>query len=110
MLTEKEILKKIMIVAPTLNMRLFRNNCGVLKTKEGCHLKYGVANPGGADLIGWTRIGTHAIFTAIEVKRTGGRPTARQAAFLAAVTSAGGLAVLASSVADVIEAYTKWPN
>ena len=61
-------------------------------------------------MIGWTVIGGRAIFTAIECKLPGKRPTAQQQQFLDAVTAAGGIATIAYSVKDVrnaIEAYRK---
>lgn len=58
---------------------LFRNNCGQYKVESGAIIRYGIANPGGSDLIGWTpktitleMVGkTVAVFTAIEVKTPG---------------------------------------
>ncbi len=43
-------------------------------------------------------------FIAIEVKRPGQQPTPRQAAELAAIARAGGIALTATSVADVVTA------
>lgn len=76
--------------------------------------------PGMADILGWRSIacpGEHeracrvcggrgrlAILLAVEVKRPGERPTAAQAAFLDRVREAGGLAVVATSVGDVLGA------
>jgi hypothetical protein len=73
-------------------------------------VKYGVANPGGSDLLGWCPIKitpqmvgkTIAAFMAVEVKATKNSPvTKEQVAFLDAVYSSGGIAVLATHISDV---------
>jgi hypothetical protein len=56
------------------------------------------AFPGCSDVLGQLSTGQ---FLAIECKRDGEHPSAEQAAFLAQVERAGGLAVLARSIADV---------
>lgn len=56
------------------------------------------AFPGCSDVLGQLVTGQ---FLAIEVKRPGEHPTAEQAAFLAEVAAAGGLAILARSIDDV---------
>jgi hypothetical protein len=55
---------------------------------------------GLSDLIGWRTLDGRALFSAIEVKRPGERPTAQQLAFLEAVQRFGGLAGTASSADD----------
>lgn len=57
--------------------------------------------PGMSDIIGQTRNGT---FLAVECKRPSGRLTDDQRAFLDRVQAAGGVAVCARSVDDVIAA------
>ena len=106
---ESDLLHAILLVAPTFGARLMRNNNGVLRDVRGNYVKYGLAI-GSSDLIGWTMIDGRAIFTAIECKLPGKRPTAQQQQFLDAVTAAGGIAAVAYSVKDVqdaIEAYRK---
>lgn len=84
---------------------MHRNNVGAYRDETGRLIRYGVGNPGGPDLIGWTptvitpdMIGrTVAIFTAVEVKAPKGRPTDAQINFLAQVLKAGGLAGIARS-------------
>lgn len=83
--------------------RLFRNNVGCLQDKYGAWIPFGLA-PGSSDLIGWRSVVVTpgmvgkqlAIFTALEVKVTGGRTDPKrldsQKLFLAAVIKAGGLA------------------
>ena len=85
-------------------VRLFRNNCGVLKDQHGRPVRFGL-HPGSSDLIGFRSLTiasehvgmTLAVFAALEVKAPGGRHpvTEEQANFLAAVTAAGGLAGVA---------------
>jgi hypothetical protein len=63
---------------------------------------------GSSDLIGWRSIEVTAemvgrrlaVFAAVEVKSSTGRPTEQQRAFLAAVQDAGGVACVARSVED----------
>lgn len=89
-----------MRLASELGHRLFRNNSGLAFYANGDPVRYGVASPGGSDLIGWTSVvvtqqmvGTKiALFTGIECKSKTGRLTKEQKMFLAAVREAGGIA------------------
>ena len=100
--TEKEsnILKRVMLVAHKVGSTLFRNNVGFAKYSNGAVVKYGIANPGGSDLIGWTSVvvteemvgRTVAIFTAAETKTKTGRVTEEQNNFIDQVRLAGGIA------------------
>lgn len=101
------------------DVRVFRNNVGMARhTGTGQIVKYGVCNPGGADLIGWTikritrdMVGKAiAIFTAIECKRPGKKPSDAQDNFLNQVKGAGGISGVARSEADankIIDNYKK---
>jgi hypothetical protein len=88
---------------------VFRNNQGVAHYPDGSVVRYGLANPGGSDLIGWTSrtvtpemVGKKiAIFTAVEVKIATGRTSDAQRNFLQAVETAGGIAVVARSETDL---------
>lgn len=81
------------------DVRLFRNNVGALQDKNGRWVTYGLC-PGSSDLIGWrsveitpAMVGQRvAIFTALEAKAPGERPSREQNAFLRAVQLHGGLA------------------
>ena len=96
---EGKVLKRLMLEATGAGNRLFRNNCGAFQDKRGHWVRYGVANPGGSDLIGWTTtevtldmVGKKlAVFTAVEVKSKGLHITSEQERFLAAVRLAGGI-------------------
>jgi hypothetical protein len=107
-MNEMNRLRAIMLGLSSLTVRLWRNNCGALKDAEGRLVRYGVANPGGSDLIGWKVVTVTpdmvgrkvAIFTAIEVKGERGKPTEAQAKFLACVALDGGLAGVARSLEE----------
>jgi hypothetical protein len=85
--------------------RLWRNNCGSLKDAVGRWVKFGVANPGGSDLIGFhsviitpEMVGKKvAVFTAFEVKGAKGRATKEQLIFVDLVKSFGGIAGIVRS-------------
>jgi len=90
------------------DLRLFRNQVGQLPDpRTGRPVQFGLAR-GSADLIGWRTITITpemvgrqvAVFTSIEVKTPTGRVRPEQAAWLSAVTGAGGIAGIARSVAD----------
>lgn len=77
----------------------FRVNSGaIVGSYEGRRrfIKFNSA-PGCSDLIGVWR----GRFAAIEVKRPGNQPTPRQLAFLERVRRSGGLALVATSLADL---------
>lgn len=74
---------------------LWRNNCGTAEIR-GYKVKFGVANPGGADLIGlW-----NGRFIAIEIKTETGRQSEDQRRFQELVTAKGGEYVILRSVED----------
>lgn len=91
-MTEAEIMRDIQVAISQAGHRVFRNNCGSLKDMRGQWVRFGIANPGGSDLIGWTSSGR---FLAIEVKTATGRATDEQRQFIAAVRAAGGYAGIA---------------
>ncbi len=98
---ETALMHAIQDAAQRAGATLFRNNVGCVQSMHGSYIRYGVCNPGGADLIGWTRTGR---FLAVEVKRPAKNATPEQAAFLAAVNRAGGLGIVAHSPAEVLAA------
>ena len=94
---ESSILQQIRLAAaPAV---LFRNNSGSYM-KDGYFIRYGVGQPGGSDLIGWTTRNGIAVFTAIEVKTATGRVSPEQENFINVVRRAGGIAGIARSVED----------
>lgn len=102
-MTESALLRAIRLEAPKLGMTLFRNNVGRLRDARGNFVQFGLA-VGSSDLIGWMvdkwRAQGPALFTAIEVKLPGKHATKEQAAFIAAVKAAGGIAGVAHSVEE----------
>ena len=107
---EKNIQSNVMLALSQNDCKIFRNNCGVHKTEDCRFVRYGVANPGGSDLIGWKKttitpemVGQSvAIFTAIEVKNAKGRPTTEQLRFIEVVKTEGGIAGVCRSVEDAL--------
>lgn len=112
---EADIMRSIQLdLSKDPNIRLFRNNVGVLQDVNGQHVRYGLC-PGSSDLIGWTAVevtpsmvGTRiAIFTAQEVKTPTGRVTVEQENFIAAVIRAGGFAGVVRDTSDALAVCNK---
>lgn len=112
---ETPILREILIAASSLpTTRLFRNNQGVAVYENGSRVRYGIANPGGSDAIGWHSIEITpemvgrrlAVFTAVEAKSQTGRLTDDQANFLRRVTEAGGIAGVCRSKDELLHLLT----
>ncbi len=110
-MTEQSLRKQVQLAASRAGARLFRVNTGQawvgrLVAHKGGHVALADARPirmglttGGSDLIGWS---AHGRFVAIELKTGRLQATVEQAAFLAAVRAAGGLAGVARSPEDVL--------
>lgn len=115
-MSETALLKHLMLRWSQSGMRLFRNNIGTLRDARGGYVTYGVANPGGSDLIGWTPIivteamvgRTVAVFTAIECKAGNRYATPEQLAFLRALDKDGGIGCVTRSDDDVAEALARF--
>lgn len=109
-MNETNRLRSIMLGLSTPGVRLFRNNCGALKDQDGRLIRFGVANPGGSDLIGWRSVTVTpdmvgqkiAVFLAIEVKGERGKTTDAQINFIGRVKADGGLAGIARCVDDAL--------
>jgi hypothetical protein len=83
-------------------VKLFRQNTGKLQDRTGRWVSFGLC-PGSSDIIGWKSVPYGcAVFVAIECKAPGKRATPQQAQFLAAVLAAGGIAIVARSLTDVV--------
>ena len=110
MTSESHNQQEIRLAATSAGSTLFRNNQGAFKGADGRFVRYGVCNPGGSDLIGWTKITITpdmigrqvAVFTAVEVKSERGRPTLEQTNFILNVNAAGGFAGVARSASDLM--------
>lgn len=99
-MTERQIIDEILLAATERGDRLFRNNCGRMQTADGRWIKYGVCNPGGSDLIGWTAVNGVAVFTGVEVKVGKTLTTQEQWNFVQQVNVAGGIAGIVRSVEE----------
>lgn len=107
-MNEATILNLVRLTASRLGAVLFRNNIGAVRTSDGRHIKYGVCNPGGSDLIGFKKIKITqdmvgkdiAVFTAIEVKSQDGIVSKDQKNFIDVVSKAGGISGVARSEVD----------
>ncbi len=108
--SETSLLRAIMVKVSSVGARIFRNNQGVAVFPDGSRVRYGIANPGGSDLIGWTPIKitpemvgrTVAVFTAIEVKVPGAAVPDHQRHFVEVVLAAGGRAGIVRSIEDAV--------
>jgi hypothetical protein len=120
-MTEVQIQAEILrAISGRTDARLFRNNCGVgwsgqvvsnasgrITLANARPIRYGLT-PGSADLIGWQVVTVTpemvgrkmAVFTSIEVKGPSGRLTPEQDNWRRVVSSAGGAAGVARSVAE----------
>lgn len=119
---------EIRLAAPSLQMRLFRNNVGVLQNADGRPVRYGLANDSKAlnaklksgDLVGWRRLlvtaamvgRTVAQFASIECKPPGWsyRGDAHEQAqqrWAALVTTEGGIGRFATSAAELDDAVNR---
>lgn len=109
-MSESILVRDILIRLGSLpGVRLFRNNTGRLRDREGRWVAYGLC-VGSSDIIGWkveTDIaipgiaeGPIARFVALECKVKPRKPTPEQVAFILAVDRAGGIAGVVYSVED----------
>lgn len=98
MTREGALMRRIMLALSEAGAITWRNNVGYATYPNGTVVKYGVCNPGGADLIGLYR----GRFLAVEVKVPGAKPTDEQERFIEGVIKAGGIAGVARSVEDAL--------
>lgn len=95
-MSETNLLQQIRLEASKHGCYLSRNNSGSLQAKDGRWVKFGLFNPGGADLIGIYK----GRFIAIEAKTPTGRIRPEQTAFIYFVIKNGGIAGICRSVED----------
>jgi hypothetical protein len=113
--SEAAIQQQIRLALSRAGSVMHRNNIGAYRDDQGRVIRYGVGNPGGSDLIGWTPVlithdmvgGMLGVFTAIEVKAPRGRPTDAQLNFLRQVQLGGGIAGIARSTQDALDLLTR---
>ncbi len=117
---ETNVQRSIMLAVSKLGTRIFRNNVGTAwngknyATKDGKRvienaqlIRFGLCK-GSSDLIGYTSktitpdmVGQKvAVFTAIEVKKKGGKESPEQKNFIKRLNDAGGLGGFAYSEAE----------
>lgn len=110
-MTEAAVQQQIRLALSSAGAVAFRNNVGAFTDERGRLVRYGVCNPGGSDLLGWTPVTitqqmvgrTVAVFTAVEVKAPRGKPTEAQRNFIDQVLQAGGYAGIARSAAEALQ-------
>jgi hypothetical protein len=120
-MSERDLINDFLIESSNAGLRMFRNNAGLArfkdeKTGQRRVVKYGVANPGGSDCLGWhsvvitpEMVGRKvAVFVAAEIKTEGVSLTKEQRAFLAVVKEAGGIALEVRSVAGFFQKLWEW--
>ena len=122
-MSESDVLASIRLAVSRLtDVRLFRNNSGMLLDASGKPVRYGVGQPGGSDLLGWRSVTITpdmvgqqiAVFTAAEVKAPGWKPRnaadrerwAHQTNFIDRVVAAGGIAGVVRSPDDALRLVT----
>lgn len=107
--SEANIMQICRLEASRLGATLFRNNQGAYKHPKGYFIRYGICNPGGSDSVGWfpvtitpEMVGKKiAVFTALEYKAPGKKPTLDQQNFIDQVNKSGGIAGVIFSTQDV---------
>lgn len=87
-MSETAILKRVMLEASKLGLRVWRNHVGGFYAKDGSFQRTGLCK-GTSDLIGIMPDGR---FLAIEVKRPGGKPSPEQINFIDFIRLRGGVA------------------
>jgi hypothetical protein len=106
-MSEQQTQQQIRLALSRGDTRLWRNNTGTLYDRQGRPVQFGLCK-GSSDLIGFRTVTVTpdmvgqrlAVFAAVEVKSSTGRPTAEQQAFIDTVAGMGGLAGVARSVED----------
>lgn len=114
---ETELQQRIRLAVGTLpGFRVWRNNSGKLPDpRTGRWVQFGVASPGGSDLLGYRTIEITpdmvgrkvAVFTAIEIKTSTGRATPEQRRFIDHIRAAGGIAAIVRSIDEALRIATE---
>lgn len=100
---EKAVVAQILDYLRLRRIFAWRNNTGGVVDARGHFYRYGAV--GSPDIIGV--LGKNGRFLAIEVKREGQRPSARQTAFLGQLRAFGALVVVAYNLEDVQKALSE---
>ena len=114
---ETELQQRIRLAVGTLpGFRAWRNNSGKLPDpRTGRWVQFGVASPGGSDLLGYRTIEITpdmvgrrvAVFTALEIKTPTGRATPEQLKFIEHIARAGGIAAVVRSIDEALRIATE---
>jgi len=95
---ESEVLRQCIAYLYARRIFAWRNNTGAAKTEDGRFVRFGL--PGASDILGILPGGK---FLAVECKRSsGGKVSPQQQAFLDRIKKEGGVAIIATSVEDLI--------
>jgi hypothetical protein len=113
---ENALMDELRLTMSRRGHRLFRNNSGIAYHKDGSVVAYGVGQPGGSDLIGFTVIEVTpemvgkkvAVFTAVEAKTGKLRPTGDQGKFLDMVRDKGGIATWGTDHDLLVHSLVAW--
>lgn len=98
-MTESQLQDKIRLeLGRVPGLVLYRNNSGVAEIR-GYRVRFGIANPGGGDLIGWYR----GRWVEVEIKTPTGRQSPEQRQREQLVRNAGGIYVVLRSIEDARE-------
>ncbi len=105
-----------LIQAKHTNGRLYRNNVGAVKSGDR-YIEYGLCR-GSSDLIGFTEVEITnemvgkkiAIFTALEIKNSTGRPSKEQVQFIKFVNESGGIGCVVRSPEDYLKILNNLNN
>ncbi len=109
MKSETALQNKIRLAINAPNVRMFRNNVGMING-----IRFGLCN-GSSDLIGFQSVTITpemvgqkiAIFTAIEVKTESGKVSEQQTKFLNMVARFGGIGAVVRNVDDAVDLLLK---
>lgn len=99
--TEKEIQKSISDYLKLKHYVIFKHNSTQFGVRDGKQFAFSNGERGISDLIGCSPTGR---FIAVEVKKKGGKASPEQLEFLARVKANRGIAILAYSLDEVIDA------
>lgn len=96
-MTESQLQDAIrLVLGATGEILLHRNNVGMARMPNGAPIKFGVGNPGGADLVGVFR--GRALY--VEIKTPTGRQSPEQKAFQSLVERHGAIYRILRSVEE----------
>lgn len=98
--SEQEIQKAIIDYLKIKRYVVFKHRNVGIRKPNGSYIPLAFGEKGISDVIACSPTGT---FTAVEVKRPGGKASPDQLTFLEEVRSRGGVGILAFSIDDVIQ-------